>query len=227
MKVIRFLSLALVFAAGCSVFPGLRVLTGEDAANSANAQIAQMSELVMADKSGSTDPSLMAAADRIEAASPFVDIIEIRKDEPTDTFIVNLLFQPPSDAGTQSQAGLLSLYTAIQRAMELTWQGTLRESEGTSALQVNFIVPQDVPTLDSGTSYIGVITLNSQIERSDAIQYLAGPHNLNDFLDLIVNGTLSYESPQGGTLYEGKPNHPLFMLSNASPSSDSSSSSSS
>lgn len=227
MKVIRLLSLALVFAAGCSVFPGLRVLTGEDAVNSTNAQIAEMSELVMADKTGSTDPSLMAAADRIEAASPFVDIIEIRKDEANDRFVVNLLFQPPSDADTQSQAGLLSLYTAIQRAMELTWQGTLRESEGTSALQVNFIVPQGIPTLDSGTSFIGVITLNSQIERADAIKYLAGPHDLNDFLDLIVNGTLSYESPQGGALYEGKPNHPLFMLSNANASNDSESSSSS
>jgi hypothetical protein len=212
MKVFRFFTLALVFAAGCSVFPGLRVLTGEEAANTTNAQVAEMSELVMADKSGSTDPSLMAAADRIEAASPFVDIIEIRKDAANDVFIVNLLFQPPGDAGSQTQAALISLYTAIQRSMELTWQGTLRESEGTSAIQVNFIVPQDIPTLDSGTSFIGVVTLNSQIERADAIQYLAGPRDLNDFLDLIVDGTLQYESPQGGALYEGQPNHPLFML---------------
>lgn len=212
MKLLRLVSVMFVFAAGCSVFPGLRVLTGEDAANTTTAQVAEMSELVMADKTGSTDSSLLAAADRIEAASPFVDIIEIRKDEANDVFVVNMLFQPPSDAGGQTQAALISLYTAIQRSMELTWQGTLRESEGTSTIQVNFIVPQDIPTLNSGTSFIGVVTLNSQIERADAIQYLAGTRNLNDFLDLIVNGTLQYESPQGGALYTGRPNHPLFML---------------
>ncbi len=216
MKLLRLVSLAFVFAAGCSVFPGLRVLTGEEATTTTNAQVAEMSELVMADKTGSADSSLLAAADRIEAASPFVDIIEIRKDESNDVFVVNMLFQPPGDAGGQTQAGLVSLYTAIQRSMELTWQGTLRESEGTSAIQVNFIVPQGIPTLDSGSSFIGVITLNSQIERADAIQYLAGTRNLNDFLDLIVNGTLQYESPQGGALYTGSPNHPLFMLGTAS-----------
>lgn len=214
MKLFRLLALTLVFAAGCSVFPGLRVLSGEDVTGT-NAEVLNMIELVMADKTGSTDPSLMAAADRIEAASPFVDIIEIRKDETDHVFIVNMLFQPPADADGQSQAALISLYSAIQRAMELTWQGTLRESEGTDAIRVNFILPQGIPTLDSGTSFIGVVTLNSEIERMQAINYLSGPRNLNDFLDLIVNGTLRYESPQGGELYTGKPNHPLFMLSSA------------
>ncbi|HLV37404.1 MAG TPA: hypothetical protein VKY59_19955 [Spirillospora sp.] len=215
MKVLRLFTLVIIFAAGCSVFPGLRVLTGEEVASSTSARIAELSELVMADKTGSTDPSLMRAADRIEAASPFVDIIEIRKDEENDVFVVNMLFQPPPDAAEQTQAALISLYTAIQRAMELTWQGTMRESEGTSAIRINFIVPQGIPTLDSQTSFIGLITLNSQINRSDAIAYLAGPRNLNDFLDLIVSGTLQYESPQGAVLYDGRPNHPLFMLGTA------------
>jgi hypothetical protein len=215
MKVLRLFTLVIVFAAGCSVFPGLRVLTGEEVADTTSARIAEMSELVMADKTGSTDPSLMHAADRIEAASPFVDIIEIRKDEENDVFVVNMLFQPPPDAAEQTQAALISLYTAIQRAMELTWQGTMRESEGTSAIRINFIVPQGIPTLDSQTSFIGLITLNSQIDRTDAIAYLAGPRNLNDFLDLIVSGTLQYESPQGAVLYDGRPNHPLFMLGTA------------
>ena len=105
MKVFRVLALTLVFAAGCSVFPGLRVLTGEDVTGT-NAEITQMSEIVMADKTGATDPSLMAAADRIEAASPFVDIIEIRKDEADDAFVVNMLFQQPADSEGQTQAAL-------------------------------------------------------------------------------------------------------------------------
>jgi hypothetical protein len=212
MKRFQIAALAVVFAAGCSVFPGLRVLTGENPNGSASPQLSEMVELVMADKTGATDPSLMAAADRIEAANPLVDIIEIRKDETEDVFIVNMLFQLPADANGQSQAALISLYTAIQRAMELTWQGTLRESEGTGAIRVSFIVPQGIPTLDSGTSFIGFVTVNSEIDRSDAIQYLSGPRNLNNFLDLIVNGTLKYENPQGGELYMGSPNHPLFML---------------
>jgi hypothetical protein len=211
MKVFRLFALAVVFAAGCSVFPGLRVLTGEQTAGT-NAEVAQIAELVMADKTGATDPSLMAAADRIEAASPYVDIIEIRKDETNNTFVVNMLFQPPAESNGQTQAAMLSLYTAIQRAMELTWQGTLRESEGTGAIQVNFIVPQGIPTLDAGTSFIGFVMVTSEIERFAAIDYLSGSRNLNDFLDLIVNGTLLYENPQGSELYMGQPNHPLFML---------------
>ncbi len=211
MKVLRLFTLSLVFVAGCSVFPGLRVLTGEDA-GSINAEVAEVAELVMADKTGSTDSSLIAAADRIEAASPFVDIIEIRKDEANDLFVVNMLFQPPADAQGETQAALISLYSSIQRAMELTWQGTLRESEGTSAIQVNFIVPQGIPTLDSGTSFVGFFSLNSEIERSEAISYLSGSRNLNDFLDLIVEGTLLYQIPQAGQIYTGQPNHPLFML---------------
>jgi hypothetical protein len=214
MKVFKLLTFALVFVAGCSALPGLRVLTGEDTGPDAGVQNVEVIDLVMADKTGATDPSLMAAANRIEAASTNVDIIEIRKNDVDDALVVNLLFQPPADANFQSQAGLISYYTSIQRAIELTWQGTLGESEGAGLLQVNFIAPQDIATLDSGRSYIGFVMLNSQIERQAAIGYLSGTHNLNDFLDLIAGGTLLYEQPQTTQLYEGQPNHPLFMIGN-------------
>lgn len=209
MKVLRWFSFTLLFVAGCSVFPGLRVITGEDGANTTAQQSAEMINLVMADKTGTTDPSLMAAANRIEAASQNIDIIEIRKDEVNDVFVVNMLFVPPGQGG---QADMLSVYTAIQRAMELTWQGTLAESEGTGAIQINFIAPQGVSTLDGGPSFVGFYYLNSEIERIDAINYLSGTRDLNNFLGLIVDGTLLYENLEGGQLYNGEPNHPLFML---------------
>jgi hypothetical protein len=214
MKALRVLVLSVFFLAGCSVFPGLRVLTGsENGQDALMAEVVELSDLVMADKTGSTDPSLMAAADRIENASRNVDIIEIRRNEEEDAFVVNMLFQPPQDANTQTQQGLVSLYTAIQRAMELTWQGTMRESEGLSSIRISFIAPQGVPTLDNGgLSFVGIVQLNAEIDRSDAIAYLAGPRRLADFLDLIANGTLDYQSPQETELYQGQPNHPLFML---------------
>jgi hypothetical protein len=217
MKVLRFLALVVLLSAGCSVFPGLRVLNGEDPAQiQSGDQVVAQSDLVMADKSGSTDPSLMLAADRIEAASGNVDIIEIRRDEKDDMFVTNLLFRPPSDANSQTQEGLISLYTAIQRAVELTWQGTMAESQNLSALKITFIAPQAISTLDNGgMSFVGFILLNAQIERADAIKYLSGPRTLSNFLDLIANGTMSYESPQQTELYQGQPNHPLFMLNAA------------
>ena len=98
---------------------------------------------------------------------------------------------------------------------KITWQGTLRESEGTGVIEVNFIAPMGVPTLDSGTSFVGFMMFNSSIDRSDAISYLSGPRNLNDFLDLIANGKLHLDSAQNGAIYDGHPNHPLFMLSAA------------
>jgi len=217
MKVLRFLALVVLLSAGCSVFPGLRVLNGEDpAAITGGDQVVAQSDLIMADKTGATDSSLILAADRIESASGNVDIIEIRRDEEDDAFVTNLLFRPPSDANGQTQEGLISLYTAIQRAMELTWQGTMAESQNLSALRITFIAPQAISTLDNGgMSFVGFILLNSQIERADAIRYLSGPRTLSDFLDLIANGTMSYESPEQTQLYQGQPNHPLFMLNAA------------
>ncbi len=214
MKVLKLFTLTLLLVAGCSALPGLQVLTGEDTGDEAGVQNVEVIDLVMADKTGATDPSLMAAANRIESASLNVDIIEIRKNEADDALVVNLLFQAPADADLQTQAGLLSYYTSIQRAIELTWQGTLAESEGAGLLQVNFIAPQDIATLDSGRSFIGFVMVNSEIERQAAINYLSGSHNLNDFLDLIAQGTLVYEQPTATELYEGQPNHPLFMIGN-------------
>jgi len=212
MKAFNLLTLTLLLVAGCSAFPGLQVLTGQDTTEGSVQNVAVI-DLVMADKTGATNPSLSAAADRIEAASLNVDIIEIRRNEADDALEVNLLFQAPADAD-QTQAGLISYYTAIQRAFELTWQATMGESEGTGLLRVNFIVPQDIATLDStsGRSYIGFVMVNSEIERQDAINYLSQPHTLNDFLDLIAGGTLVYEEPPTTQVYDGQPNHPLFML---------------
>ncbi len=214
MKVVPVLILVFVLTAGCSVFPGLRVLSGEASSPEAlSAEVVERSDLVMADKTGRSDPSLMSAADRIEVASQNVDIIEIRKNEAEDVFVINMLFQPPQDADPATQQGIVSLYSAIQRAMELAWQGTMNESDGISTLKISFIVPQDVPTLDNGgLSFIGVVQLNAEIDRSDAIAYLSGPRGLANFLDLIATGTLNYASPEATELYQGEPNHPLFML---------------
>lgn len=215
MKSFRVLVLLVVAVTGCSVFPGLRVLTGSEDANDTllTSEIVELSDLVMADKTGSTDPSLMAAADRIENAATNVDIIEIRRVDAEDTFVVNMLFIPPQDANTQTQQGAVALYTSIQRAIELSWQGTMRESEGLGALRVSLIFPREIPTLDnSGLSFIGLIQAHTEIERADAVAYLAGPRRLADFLDLIANGTLEYIAPEGGELYEGQPNHPMFIL---------------
>lgn len=220
MKVFKLLSLMMVLAAaaGCSSLPGLRVLSGEtpEEINTGN-QVVEQSDLVMADKTGSSDPSLMLAADRIEAASGNVDIIEIRRNDDGDTFDTIMLFSPPTDANTQTQEGLVSLYGSIQRAMELTWQGTMVESEGLSALRLTFIAPREIATLDNGgSSFVGLVMLNAQIERADAINYLSGSRTLNEFLDLIATGILAYEPPQETELYQGQPNHPLVMLSAAS-----------
>jgi len=211
------LALSLALISGCSALPGLSVLTGADSGEGEALRALEAVELVMADKTGATDPSLLAAADRIEAASVGVDIIEIRRNLSADALEVSMLFLPPEDANTQNSAGLLSLYSAIQRAMELTWRGTVAESEGSSTLRVHFISPREVSTLDSGPGLIGFVTVNSEIERVDALSYLRGPRGLNDFLDLIAAGTLSYENPQGGQLYSGEPNHPLFLLNVAGP----------
>src|SRR5262245_62651336 len=87
-----FLLIALV-GAGCSSLPGLRVLTGEDPAGGGTQaeQLVASADLVMADKSGSGDPSLMAAADRIEAATGVIDVIEIRRDDVSHAFKVSVI----------------------------------------------------------------------------------------------------------------------------------------
>lgn len=213
MKFLKLFTLILVFATGCSVFPGLRVLTGEDPDGTAvTVDNADIADLVMADKTGATNPSLMSAADRIESAVPNADIIEIRKDDLNNTFVVNMLFLLPQDADPNTQAGLIALYEAWQQAVEFTWQGTLAESDGTGQVQIQLLRPAITNTLDRGTGFVGVVDVNATIDRSDMLRYLAGPRSLTDFYDLIVDGTLAWEFPEVQEVYEGQPNHPMHML---------------
>ncbi|MDZ4767344.1 MAG: hypothetical protein SGI73_22625 [Chloroflexota bacterium] len=198
-------------AAGCSDMAGLRVLTGEADQETLTDRTVEALDLVMADKSGMTDPAIVAAADRIEAAtSGSVDIIEIRNNAETRIFTVDMMFNPPqSDGSVQGQIAQLD---ALRRAIELTWQGTMRESEGSDLLRVILMAPQDIVTLDNGVSFIGVVLADAQIERGAAAGYLSGTRSLNGFFDLIAQGTLSYEQPEQMILYEGQPNHSMFML---------------
>lgn len=211
-SLVRLMTLSLVLVTGCSALPGLGVLTGQDSGEGEALRALEAIDFVMADKTGATDPSLIAAADRIEAATNGVDIIEIRRSLSEDAFVVNLLFMPSSDPDMQSSAGQVDFYTSIKRAIELTWRGTVSESEGSGLLQVNLITPWNISTLDSGQGFAGVVFLQSEIERRDALSYLRGPRDLVDFFDLVAEGTLLYESPEGGLLYNGEPNHPLFLL---------------
>ena len=209
------LTLAALVLAGCESLPGLQVLLGRDpqAAGAVNQSVAAL-DLVMADKTGTTDPTLFAAADRIEAASGDVDIIEIRKDDENRLFNVALLFRPPESDG--SQQGQLAQLDSLRRAIELTWQGTMLDSEGADLLRVRLMEPASITTLDNGQSFVGIVTADTEIERGAAAAYLAGTRSISTFFDLIAQGTLSYERPQQTELYTGQPNHPLFMLTTSS-----------
>ncbi|MBZ0284634.1 MAG: hypothetical protein K8L97_28105 [Anaerolineae bacterium] len=204
-----FIVLAMWAAVGCSALPGLRVLTGEDSPDAVANQVVEITDLVMADKSGLTDPALIAAADRIEAAtSSNVDIIEIRKDLAADVFTVYMLITLPNEDASQAE-----FLNQVRRDVELTWQGTLRESEGSDVLKIVVLLPNIIPTLDKGSSFVGVVWLNSEIARSDALAYLANrPNNLNQFVDLIAQGVMTLEEATESELYDGQPNHPVFML---------------
>lgn len=201
--------LAMWAAVGCSALPGLRVLTGEDSPDVLANQVVEVAELVMADKSGLTDPALTAAADRIEAATnSSVDIIEIRKDLTADVFTVYMLITLPNENTTQAE-----FLNQVRRDVELTWQGTLRESEGSDVIKVVVLLPNVIPTLDKGSSFVGIVWLNSEIARSDALAYLANrPNDINQFVDLIAAGKLTLEEATESELYDGQPNHPVFML---------------
>lgn len=204
------LVLGILLAAGCSSLPGLRVLSGEESADAVTGRLIEQTDLVMADKSGLTDPALMAAADRIEAASGNVDIIEIRKDLNSDSFTVYMLIRPPDQNTTQAQQ-----VNDLRRAIELTWQGTISQSLGSDMLKVIILDPGLVPTLDKGPSYVGVVALTSEIARGDAIAYLnQRPNTVNEFVDLIAEGKMTIVQPEQGQMefYQGQPNHPVFML---------------
>lgn len=210
--VIAFLiAAAAALVVGCSSLPGLRVLTGQDDGATVSEVTVESLDLVMADKSGTTDPALIAAADRIEtAALGTVDIIEIRSDFETRIFTVDLLFRPPQTDG--SLEGQIAELEALRRALEVTWVGTMRASDGMDVLRVKMLQPASFVTLDNGESVVGLVFIDAQIERGAAAGYLAGARSLNTFFDLVAGGVLALEQPEEVTLYEGSPNHPMFML---------------
>jgi hypothetical protein len=209
--------LSAILISGCSKLPGLRVLTGQDAQGNNVAstdQTVQALDLVMADKTGATDPGMTAAADRIEAADTMLDIIEVRKNADTRVFTVNMLFAPPQ-IDTSTAQGQIDQLNTIRRAFELTWQGMMSASSGTDQLQIRLLQPGEISTLDHGRSFVGVVIVEATIDRSAAAKYLAGQRNANTFYDMVLNGTLNYQRPTAFTPYEGTPNHPMFMLSTA------------
>ncbi|MFN8528338.1 MAG: hypothetical protein U0670_06990 [Anaerolineae bacterium] len=198
---------------GCSSLPGLRVLTGEDTSTTSANRVVQSIDLAMADKTSRTDPALIEAGTRIEAADPYVDIIEIRpivNDNAQHVFSVNLIYRPPQTDNTTQ--GRIDAAEQMRRLIELAWQGTLPQSTESDILSVSIYSPSQVMTLDNGLSNIGVLLASAQIDRSQAVAYLQGTRSLETFYGMIVNGTLAYDAPSDLQLYEGIPNHPMFMV---------------
>jgi hypothetical protein len=216
-RIFRIVTLVTLLAAGCSRMEGLRVLTGQADQNTSTTvsdQAVEALDLVMADKTGATDPGLMAAADRIEAADDMIDIIEVRKHADERVFIINMLFAPPQ-SDTSTLQGQIDQLDALRRAFEVTWQGMMQQSEGTDTINVRMIYPQSLSTLDHGRSVVGFIIAEGTIERAAAASYLAGARNLSNFYDMILDGRLTYQRPTDFQMYQGTPNHPMFMLAAA------------
>jgi hypothetical protein len=215
-RILSIAALVTILASGCSRMEGLRVLTGQDTSSSTSVsdQAVEALDLVMADKTGATDPGLIAAANRVEAADNMLDIIEVRKDTEKREFVIHMLFNPPQfDMNTQQ--GVIDQLETERRAFEVIWQGMMQQSEGTDTINVKFISPQALTTLDHGRSVIGFVTIEGSIDRAAAASYLAGARNLNTFYDLLVNGTLVYARPTDFSMYQGTPNHPMFMIQTA------------
>lgn len=216
-RILSIVALVTMLAAGCSRMEGLRVLTGQadqSTSTSVSDQAVEALDLVMADKTGATDPGLMAAADRIEAADDMIDIIEVRKNSEQRVFVINMLFAPPQTDMSTTQ-GQIDFLEALRRAFEVTWQGMMQQSEGTDTINVRMIFPQSLSTLDHGRSVVGFIIAEGTIDRAAAASYLAGARSLSNFYDMIVNGTLLYQRPTDFQMYQGTPNHPMFMLAAA------------
>ncbi|MEO8395690.1 MAG: hypothetical protein ABI700_22035, partial [Chloroflexota bacterium] len=191
-RILQVVVLSVILISGCSKLPGLRVLTGQDAQGNNLAttdQTVQVLNLVMADKTGATDPSLLAAADRIEAADNLINIIEVRKNSESRVFTINMLLDF-SGIDTSTQDGQIQLLDRIRRAFELSWQGTLQASEGTDKIDIRLLGPGQIATLDHGSSFVGILIAEGQIDRTEAARYLSGARNLSNFYDLIVSGTL-------------------------------------
>ena len=206
-----FLLVGLLLSAGCSALPGLRVLTGQDSPQALAEQVIEQTDLVMGDKSGSIDPSLGAAADRIEAANGrSVDIVQIGKNTDADSFDVALLWIPD---GITAQSSNAEYIDAMRRMVELTWQGVLGESLGSDVIQIDILSPIAVDTLDNGRSFAAQVVARLQIPRSDVVAYLSHrPNSLQDFVNLVVDGKMQYQNPNQ-ELYSGQTNHAVWMLS--------------
>lgn len=203
----------VVLVAGCSSLPGLRVLTGQDSAEVASERVAETVNLVMADKTGDIETSVLEAADRIEAAARNVDIIEMRPSLVDDTFYVFMLLRTAGDPTSGQLQDTIDYYNSIRRGIELTWAGVVTESERFDVINIQLITPRDVVTLDNGISKFGLIWAVARIAREDMIDYLAHPHDLNTFIGLVTSGKMSFEPPPPDQqLYLGQPNHPLFMI---------------
>jgi hypothetical protein len=213
-RILQVVVLSVILISGCSKLPGLRVLTGQDAqgTNAATTdQTVPVANLVMADKTGATDPSLLTAADRIEAADKQINIIEVRKDTQTHILTVNMLIDLYG-IDLQTPDGQRESLDRIRRAFELTWQGMLQASDGTDRFDIRLLAPGQVATLDHGASFVGILISEGHIDRAEAAKYLGGTRNLSNFYDLIVNGKLAYLVPSQEIHYDGTPNHPMFML---------------
>jgi hypothetical protein len=204
-----FLVMAVFVGAGCSVLPGLKVLSGQDTGDAAQNRLVETNELVMANKAGTTDPILNGVADRIESASGgSIDIVEINNDLNNHNFQVYALLIP--------QAGLTRNEAADRnrRATELTWRGIMQQSVGAKTLQIVLMEPQRINTLDFGQSYVGVILQSVTIARADALLYLANTSlSMTTFSNLILDEKLTLDDSQAGKLYSGTPNHPITMIS--------------
>src|SRR5206468_1639494 len=136
-------------------------------------------------------------------------------------FTVNMLFSPPQ-VDTSTLQGQIAQLDALRRAFEVTWQGMMNESDGTDKFDVRLLNPASISTLDHGKSFIGYLVAEATIDRSVAANYLAGARNLSNFYDMVVSGTLTYQTPSDFEPYQGTPNHPMFMLPTSSASTSSS-----
>ncbi|MCC6616560.1 MAG: hypothetical protein IT320_24010 [Anaerolineae bacterium] len=200
--------MAALAVSGCSVFPGLRVLTGEGGGSSQAERTVQNIDLVMGDKSGDTDSSLLNAAYRIEAADNLVDIIEIREDIEAHIFDVTMLFLASPQNTPQGQRDWAD---ALRQAVELTWRAVIPESENSDVLRITFVAPAEINTLDNGPSFVGIVDRSFEIGRLDAVNYLQGNRSLETFLDLLAEGKMQDVQPDSLEFYTGTPNHPMFV----------------
>jgi hypothetical protein len=209
-RITFFAAAAALLISGCSAFPGLRVLTGQQDAATAP-EIAPL-ELVMADKAGTTDPALLLIGDRIEAANRFVDVIEIMENSATSMFDITMIYFPPQPA--QTQQGARESFDLLRRTNEIVWQAVLSQSIDVDVLRITLLLPNEVNTLDNGAGFVGIIGPRFQIERIEAVDYLRGQRTLQSFSEMLAEGRLLYTPLDRTTfeVYRGTPNHPMFFL---------------